>query len=418
MKTKQKPRVRVNKSKKLARRRFPRWAMFVVIGLVAVVGIALIVTTFAAGVLPTSVKKVIPGGAVSQVDSTTALARSPITVDACRMSDNPGEGPGNRVYVGAKPVISVELANKMNAVWNQYYPQYKVTGQNVPYALDYSGANNVNYSANYIVDRRDPTNTTKQYSDYYNPTEAKSLPDKNRFFAREPIDWKYANFMDSAISSIHEKPYDIAAQSNYINSKLDANTRGLTAANSTRQPDINYIAPFKLPGKTYWSYIDGPVMVYNDGKCPKAGFGCQNDRSKYDVVNNPNPFIKFDVSWLSARLAGVVNKESSPVKEHVVKVVRFKDLPRCGVAPVKQNAEWYAEADRFDKLFKEQNAKFQAAYNARSRNGNVSLDQQISLENDFGIYNASVFTGGISGTYSGNPGPGYSAYYPSEITPY
>ena len=99
MKTNKKPKSRVNRSSKITKRKFPRWAMFVVIGLVAVVGIALIIRTFAAGVLPTNTAKVINGGSVSTDNSVSSMARSPITLEACRMSDTPGEGEANRVYV-------------------------------------------------------------------------------------------------------------------------------------------------------------------------------------------------------------------------------------------------------------------------------------------------------------------------------
>jgi cell division septal protein FtsQ len=78
---------RVSKSKKLNKSRFPRWTKFAVVGLVAVVGIVVIFNTFAASSLPVNTTKVINGGSVSDENSSSSMARSPITLEpvVCRI---------------------------------------------------------------------------------------------------------------------------------------------------------------------------------------------------------------------------------------------------------------------------------------------------------------------------------------------
>jgi hypothetical protein len=88
------------------------------------------------------------------------------------MSDTPGEGEANRIYVGAKPVISGFVANKLNAVWDKYYPEYHIDGQNVTYAADYQMPEHVYYDASFIVDRDKPTDTQEQYRDYLLPVSS------------------------------------------------------------------------------------------------------------------------------------------------------------------------------------------------------------------------------------------------------
>lgn len=399
MKTKQKPRVRVNKSKKLARRRFPRWAMFVVIGLVAVVGIALIITTFAAGVLPTNTAKVINGGSVSTDNSVSSMARSPITLEACRMSDTPGEGEANRVYVGAKPVISSYVANKLNSVWDRYYPEYHINGQNVTYAADYQMPEQVFYDASYIVDKDKPTDTQEQYKDFILPSEGYPQYFSGKFWVPFGVpgqpDWfesKYFSspgkavkkFWDNATiytrnASYFERNYSGegsknspfpggtgSTSSNKSTNRTVATTSATNQSNpsdvsklnailgtvtSTTNPNLG-LYPGTLPGRTSWNYLEGPVARYNDAKCPggkAGGFSCANNPNAYDTINNPNPFIKFDVSWMGGRTVGSVNENSKKLVDHDVKIMRFKDLPKCGNNPLQTQNQIDSKAD-FSKV--------------------------------------------------------------------
>lgn len=436
---------RVNKSKKLNKSRFPRWTKFVVIGLVAVVGIVFIVRTFAAGVFPISAKKVIPGGSVGLVSSASSMARSPLIVEACRMSDTPGAGPENRVYVGAKPVVSKVLADRMNKVWDPHFPEYHIDGQDVPWAVDNLNSQQIYYEANYIVDNNDRSDTAKAYTDLLKPSEVdkliptgqynydigpKSYLTKNGFGPWFNIrkEWLTANYLYN-VANYNEKPLSQSEQSEYINNKLGSNrnARGGNFSAVPANPGINYISANQMPGKTIWSYIEGPVALYNKAKCPadaNNGYGCQNKPESYDLVNNPNPLIKFDVSWLGGRQTGVINGEGAWLNDHVVNVVRFKDLPKCGRTPLPTVAEQYAKADKYTKLVKDLGlqAKVDAAYRAAGIDPSVaqttSNNYKMRLINwENGLNQVNFWTGKPANDLYDNT-PGYGTTQVSRPYPY
>lgn len=429
-------KTRVNKAKKLNKRRFPRWTKFAVIGLVAVVGIVVIFNTFAANSMPVNTTKVINGGSLSDENSSSSMARSPITLEACRMSDTPGEGEANRIYVGAKPVISSYVANKLNAVWDKYYPEYHIDGQNVTYAADYQMPEHVYYDASFIVDRDKPTDTQEQYRDFLLPSEGYpqyysgkfwetfapgqppafasryfESPGKavKKFWDNATIYTRNASYIERNSNNDRQKPNSPFPASSNINTTNESSSsssksssqssssstgnvsrfkpsntssngttqsssatnnssnKSTTPSNNTRQSNTNTstqqsspndvsklnsilgtvtsitnpqlnLRPGTLPGRTSWSYLEGPVARYNDAKCPggkEGGFSCGNNPSSYDVVNNPNPFIKFNVSWIGGRNTSVVNDNGKRLVEHDVKIVRFKDLPKCGNNPLQ-----------------------------------------------------------------------------------
>lgn len=448
-----KPKKRVNKSKKLSRSRFPKWTKFAVIGLVALVGIVVVFNTFAASSMPVNTTKVINGGSVSDENSSSSMARSPITLEACRMSDTPGEGEANRIYVGAKPVISGFVANKLNAVWDKYYPEYHIDGQNVTYAADYQMPEHVYYDASFIVDRDKPTDTQEQYKDYLLPSEGYpqyfsgkfwvpfGVPGQPDWFEKENFDYPgkaVKKFWDNAtiytrnasyiqrnyngegtkqnspfpassnISTTKEsssgssssteksstsstgnisrfKPSSTTSNSSTQSTTTPSNSTSKTTppSNNSRQTNTNTstqqsnpddvaklnrilgtvtsttnpslgLYPGTLPGRTSWSYLEGPVARYNDAKCPggkAGGFSCGNNPNSYDVVNNPNPFIKFNVSWIGGRNISVVNDNGKRLVEHDLKIVRFKDLPKCGNNPLQAQNQIDSKANFSEVIY-------------------------------------------------------------------
>lgn len=536
MATNKKLKSRVIKSKKLNKSRFPKWTKFVLIGLVAVVGIAVIVRTFASGGT-VNTATIIGGGALSDPNSATSMVRSPITLEACRMSDTPGEGAANRVYVGAKPVISAYAADKLNAVWDKYYPEYHINGQNVTYAADYQLPQSVYYEANYIYDRDNPTDTSSPYRDFLLPSEGypkfysgdlwktgsldSSLlaypgPAIKKIWDNGTIYGRQAKYVDSPAGGINAKPNSPFPASSNIStteqsssgsansstesskstssstgnisrfkpssrtnnsgqstttSNTNTNQSATTPGNSTnksttpsnsstRQTNttnnmyqsnpndvskLNMILgtvtnrtnpllnmyPGVLPGRTSWSALEGPLAKYNDARCRESQpgnsdpYGCGNDPSKYDPINNPNPFIKFVISWFGGRSVGSVGENSKLLVDSDVKVVRFKDLPKCGADPVQVRSQIDSKANFSEVIY----ANYERAFNQIKAAGidvGVAGPGQDKMEEIFlnngispiGSLGRSYWTGlPPRGNASGLPGYGSygSAAYPDPI---
>lgn len=530
MATNKKLKSRVNKSKKLNKSRFPKWTKFVVIGLVAVVGIAVIVRTFASGGT-VNTATIIGGGALSDPNSATSMVRSPITLEACRMSDTPGEGAANRVYVGAKPVISAYAADKLNAVWDKYYPEYHINGQNVTYAADYQLPQSVYYEANYIYDRDNPTDTSSPYRDFLLPSEgypkfysgelwktfapgqppaletsllASPGPAIKKFWDNGTIYGNAATYIDtpsgnskpvspfpasSNISTTEQSSSGSAnsstesskstnsstgnisrfkpstsnstsnstqststssstnkastpsnnrtTQTNTTNNMYQSNPNDVSKLNSilgtvTSKTNPNLgLYPGTLPGRTSWSYLQGPVAKYNDARCRESQpgnsdpYGCGNDPSKYDPINNPNPFIKFVISWFGGRSVGSVGENSKLLVDSDVKVVRFKDLPKCGADPIQVRNQIDSKANFSEVMYSNYERAFNQIKAAGIDVGVAGPGQdkmaEIFLKN--GISPLSSLGSGYwtglppKGTGSGLPGYGNygTAAYPDPI---
>lgn len=369
--------------------KFSRRTFIAVTVLVAAVGAYHVFRTYAADPLSFDTKKIVGAGSVSTNNSVSSMARSPISLDACRMSDTPGEGAANRVYVGAKPVISKFVADKLNAVWDKYYPEYHIDGQDVTYAADYQMPEQVFYDAYYIIDRDKPTDTKEQYKDFLLPSEGYPQYFSGKFWvpfgvAGQP-DWfesKYFNYPGKAVkkfwdnatlnkreakyvetgyngegikgvksvpsaggssSSANNKSKNQSAPNN--NNSRQSNPSDVSKLNmilgtvtSTTNPNLG-LYPGTLPGRTSWSYLEGPVVRYRN----------PNNPNSYSVVNNPNPFIKFHVRWLGGRTVGSVGENSKKIVDHNVKVIRFKDLPKCGNTPLQSQNQIDSKAD-FSKV--------------------------------------------------------------------
>ncbi len=384
------------------KRKIPRWGIVLVIGLVAAIGIFVIYRSFAAtGLVPqVNTKKIIEAGGKQPLDDRGVAHRSPITLEACRMSDTPGDGPENRIYVGAKPIVTKALADKLNKVWDQYYPQYHIDGQDVPWAADYTRPYQVGLTAFYIVDNRNKTETTRKYTSLYKPSEAFSGLTRGGWWANEQtlnsgfmpyalarqgrlmegglqkgkypftmykessdpnvnMDWNQAIYRatpELTTAFYQDKPYnneDLAkATGTILRSRFNDPKNTGTASGAADSPEkINQLTPpGTLPGRTTWSYLTGKVMTYNDQRCP-GGDGIARPEC-YDIINNPNPMIYFDVRWQSSFGnvgQGIASGGSAgPQDNHYSVGVRFKDLPKCGQTPIPTNTQ--AQVDEYFKI--------------------------------------------------------------------
>ena len=524
-----KKNIRVFKKNNKFKRKIPRWSIFVAIG-VAAVGVFVIFNTFAAGNSTVNTATIVQGGSVGGGNSASSMLRSPITLEACRMSDTPGEGPQNRVYVGAKPVISSYAADKLNAVWDKYYPEYHIDGQNVTYAADYQMPQQVYYTAKYIYERDKPTDTSSQYSDFLLPSEGypkfysgdlwetfapgqpaalnTSLtsypgPAIKRIWDEGTIYGNEAKYIDTpaggsnkatspfpASSSISSTEKSSSASSNGASTTNQSSSTSNTSNNSsgtrfkpsgtqssstsstnksTNTPNtsnrntsqtnttstnrntpsdvskLNMILgtvtsktnpnlglyPGALPGRTSWSSLEGPVAKYNDARCRASQpgnsdpYGCGNDPSKYDPINNPNPFIKFTTSWMGGRMVGAVGINGMNLVDSQVKVVRFKDLPKCGADPLQVRNEIDAKAnfsqvmyDNYERAFNQIKAAgidVGVAGPGQDKMAEIFLNNGISPLSSLG---SSYWTGlPPKGTAQGLPGYGSygTAAFPDPI---
>lgn len=340
------------------------------------------------------------------------------------MSDTPGAGPQNRVYVGAKPIISNYTADKLNAVWDKYYPEYHIDGQDVTYAADYQNPESVYYEAYYIYDKDNPSDATSQYSDYLLPSQvlpiyyaggywnapggpegpAYNVSRKDPPGAAERKVWEQAAYSiakyrdwynknlpprpnsnsttetntsptsnsannsnkSSRETSTRFKPSSTSSSPNNVSTSSNGNISPETL--SRDKSDLNKIlgtvtslsnpqlaiTPASLPGRTSWDFIEGPVGKYNSAKCEAAQvggkypYGCKEYTEFWDSINNPNPFIKFDVSWKAGRYVGSVNDSGRQLVEHDVKYVRFKDLAKCGADPIQVRDEIDSKANFYE----------------------------------------------------------------------
>lgn len=389
---------------------------------------------------------VLTGGSVTTASSSTALAKSPIKVKACRMSDKPGNGKENRVYVGAVPIISVETADKMNAFWNRHFSDYRIKGEDVATAADYTMPASVYFEASYIVEKDNPTKSTGGYDNLLKPSEAIPQIRSGKYDSNSRYDSGKLSTNPNGTSlprikreyipaTIYDYRAYYAEKDYAANSRPspfpDGNGRGGSGGNSGSTNDLA-ILPGKLPGKTTWSYIQGPVALYNDARCKASQnsrdpYGCQNNPTMYDTINNPNPFIKIDVSWANGRLiSGLDDAQGGtgkPFVEKIQKVVRFSELPRCGSVPgtyKKTLSERQAEAAKFNRIIAEQEVKaaqeIQAngidITKAQERSTNVKI-RDIQLKHGISpIANrqVSIWTGLPAG--AGNrKNPVYNQYY-------
>lgn len=431
-----KPEKRVNKSKKKLRNsRFPRWTKFVVIGVVALAGITVIVRTFAASIFPSTTTKVVSGGGIGRIDSRNPLARSPITLEACRMSDTPGPGKENRVYFGAKLVISKNAADKLNAYWDRYFPEYHIDGQDVPWAADYTRPSSIAYTAQYMVDNDKPTDTKDPYNPILKPSEALSVLSSGKFDSMGQYNARNKSYTaslngyprikrDYVNSTIYgneaqlwEKDYLArGARSGQASPFPTTQRDGSVITQNPQNPFADYAIYFgKMPGRTQWSYLSGPVGKYNDAKCKAAQpgskdpYGCTNDPTKYETINNPNPFIRIDVDWANGRAGGGFGTSQTFI-ENVTNVFRFKDLPKCGNAPATYTRtleQRNAEASRVNELI------YAGTQKANQAIGAAGIDQGLAQENSTYVKMEQIrFENGVSNlVYSGmRPGGGKDTY--------
>ncbi|HMS92671.1 MAG TPA: hypothetical protein PKC05_04235 [Candidatus Saccharibacteria bacterium] len=381
--------------------KIPRWGIVVVIGLVAAIGIFAIWRSFAAtGLLPNTTTKVVLNGGYggeANVDNMNVNKKSPIEVVACRMSDILDDGPQNRIYVGAKPIITKELASKLNAVWDKDFPQYHIDGQDVPWAADYSMPKNVSFNASYVVDNNNRTDTTLSYGQVNNPSEIfKKLPkggwwsgesyftqydqgkfppalqrigrgvdygaNKNQYpqnqYNVDPnpnisAGWVEAMFRGSSLltKAIYtDKANNINELLSYNKSVTQNVGRQATYQDNidlAKQVPIYFLRPGTLPGRTTWTYMGGKVMIYNQDKCPTRDGACVEDPNSYDIINNPNPLIRVSAQWNTNQIPRQTTNGNAPIVESVEKAVRFKDLPKCGQAPITSTK---AQIDEFNKI--------------------------------------------------------------------
>lgn len=398
------------------KRKIPRWGILVVIGLVAAVGVFAIWRSLAAtGVLPkVNTKTIIEGGygGEDNVDNMNVNKKSPVEIVACRMSDILGDGPQNRIYVGAKPIITKELATKLNSVWDKDFPQYHIEGQDVPWAADYSMPRNVSFNASYVVDNKNRTETTQAYGQVNNPSEVyKKLPkggwwsgesyftpyDQSKFppalqrmgrgvdkgplnnqypYNQYKVDpnpnisggWVSAMFRGSSLQT--EAIYTDKA--NNINELLSYNksvTQNVGRQNQAqdnidqaKKVPIYFLRPGTLPGRSTWTYMGGKVMIYNQDKCPRRDGSCIEDPNSYDIINNPNPLILVSARWNTNQIAQQTPNGNAPRVESVEKAVRFKDLPKCGQAPITSTQ---AQIDEFNKIKAKVSQQMNKATNER-----------------------------------------------------
>lgn len=359
--------------------KIPRWGIVVVIGLVAAIGIFAIWRSFAATGLIANVKtKVLTNaGDRRQISNRIIAEKSPITVEACRMSDTPGDGPENRVYFGAKPVVTKELADRLNKVWDNHFPEYHIEGQDVPWAADYAKPYGVGLFASYLVNDKDRTNTTEEYGSLIKPSEAfkkvpqggwwdyKEMPQPNylpqilqrlaivsNFAPNAPKPypyniyptttdpnitgrWTWAQFLAAPIVSYQDMPYDganLAAYNNNLTKNVGRQNQTQDNIDKSKVVPFEFIKPGELPGRPTWSYLQSRVMKFNKDKCDNVG-----DPNCYDIINNPNPLVYLEVSW----------NKGMPNEEHIRKAVRFKELPKCGQSPIRNTQ---AQIDEYNKF--------------------------------------------------------------------
>jgi len=368
---KKKSKSRLYKKASKYKSRIPRWAIFVVIGVVFALGVFWLFTTFAAGLLDPNTVRLVSSGGRGKDASQPASERSPITIEACRMSDTPGDGPANRVYFGAKPVYSKEAADKLNSVWDRHFPEYHIDGQDVPWAVDHYRPGGIYYNARYVVDAEKPTDTRDAYNPYYKPSESRAAVASGKYNSMGNYNSRQRSFgvdgngppvikrdyVDATIygrqANLWEKDYSAQGARNGATSPW-----GIIDKNNPNQSNDYPIYFGKMPGRTAWSYLSGPVATMNKSKCDatpagKAGYGCAGNPDAYDVINNPNPFIVVDVAWASS----VYTVDNQPKKQYDIEsfsnVVRFKDLPKCGRAPAtytRSLTDRNAEAAKYNRL--------------------------------------------------------------------
>lgn len=333
-------------------------------------------------------KVVIEAGALSSGGpSGPDEARSPVEIVACRMSDTPYSGENrvsaDRVYVGARPVVTQQTAADLNKFWDKYFPDYHIDsahGKDVTYAADYTLVTNVGFTANYIVDSEKPTDTKDPYSTLYKPSEAmpgllsgkyntdtikRSVSASQNPQGKQPFRIKriydYATIYGRD-AQFYEKDYSAVSRTTSPNSGrggLGTSGPGTNAANDLA------ISPGKLPGKTTWSYINGPVATIKRGSKSR-------NISDHNIINNPNPLVQVKVTWASGRTVDGLENDSGgsgyPLTESASNVFRFQSLPKCNNAPgtyTRSIAERRNEAIKFNRIWSEQDAKANAAITAQ-----------------------------------------------------